>query len=65
MPNFIKPIPEGFHTATPTLVVKNAAQAIDYYKKVFGAEELMRMPSPDGKYPTLKSNRRFKDILVG
>ena len=49
MPNSVKPIPEGFHTATPTLVVKNAAQAIDYYKKVFGAEELMRMPSPDGK----------------
>jgi PhnB protein len=49
MPNSAKPIPEGFHTATPTLVVKNAAQAIDYYKKVFGAEELMRMPSPDGK----------------
>ena len=49
MPNSVKPIPEGFHTATPTLVVKDAAQAIDYYKKVFGAEELMRMPSPDGK----------------
>jgi len=44
-----KPVPEGFHTATPTLVVRNAAQAIDFYKKVFGAEEIMRMPSPDGK----------------
>ena len=49
MTNSVKPIPEGFHTATPTLVVRNAAQAIDFYKKVFGAEELMRMPSPDGK----------------
>jgi PhnB protein len=45
----VKPVPEGFHTATPTLVVRNAAQAIDFYKKVFGAEEIMRMPSPDGK----------------
>jgi PhnB protein len=49
MPNSVKPIPEGFHTATPTLVVRNAAQAIDFYKKVFGAEEIMRMPSPDSK----------------
>jgi hypothetical protein len=49
MTNSVKPVPEGFHTATPTLVVRNAAQAIDFYKKVFGAEEIMRMPSPDGK----------------
>jgi PhnB protein len=49
MTTSVKPKPEGFHTATPTLVVRNAAQAIDFYKKVFGAEELMRMPSPDGK----------------
>jgi len=45
----VRPVPEGFHTATPTLVVRDAAQAIEYYKKVFGAEEVMRMPSPDGK----------------
>jgi PhnB protein len=49
MPASVKPIPEGFHTATPTLVVRNAAQAIEFYKKVFGAKEIMRMPSPDGK----------------
>ncbi len=45
----VKPVPEGFHTATPTLIVRNAAQAIEFYKNVFGAEERMRMPSPDGK----------------
>lgn len=45
----VKPVPEGFHTATPTLVVRDAARAIEFYKKVFGAEERMRMPSPDGK----------------
>ncbi len=44
-----KPIPPGFHTITPTLTVRNAAQAIEFYKKALGAEELMRMPSPDGK----------------
>ena len=45
----VKPVPEGFHTATPTLIVRNAADAIEFYKKVFGAEERMRMPGPDGK----------------
>ncbi len=42
-------IPEGFHSVTPSLTVKNAAAAIDFYKKAFGAEELMRLNSPDGK----------------
>jgi PhnB protein len=42
-------IPQGFHTVTPSLVVRNAAQAIDFYKKALGAEELMRMASPGGK----------------
>jgi PhnB protein len=44
-----KPIPEGFHTVTPALVVRDAAKAIDFYKKALGAQELVRMPSPDGK----------------
>ncbi|MGH9512203.1 MAG: VOC family protein [Terriglobales bacterium] len=43
------PIPEGFHTVTPSLVVRNAAAAIDFYKKALGAEETVRMPGPDGK----------------
>ena len=42
-------IPKDYNSVTPYLVVRDAAQAIDYYKKVFGAEEIMRMPSPDGK----------------
>ena len=41
-----KAIPEGYHTVTPYLSVKNAAQAIEFYKKAFGAKELMRMPMP-------------------
>ena len=42
-------IPEGYHTVTPQLILDNAAQAIDWYKKALGAEEISRMPSPDGK----------------
>lgn len=49
MPTSVNPIPEGFHTIQPSLIVRNAAQAIDFYKKALGAEELVRMPSPDGK----------------
>jgi PhnB protein len=49
MPTSAKPIPEGFHTVTPSLVVQGAAKAIDFYKKALGAEELVRMPGPDGK----------------
>jgi PhnB protein len=44
-----KPIPEGYHTATPYLIVSDAASAIDFYKKAFGATELMRMTQPDGR----------------
>jgi PhnB protein len=44
-----KPVPEGYHTITPSLVIRGAAEAIEFYKKALGAEELMRMPSPDGK----------------
>jgi PhnB protein len=45
----VKAIPEGHHTITPYLVVKNAAQAIEFYKKAFGAEESFSMNGPDGK----------------
>lgn len=43
-----KPIPDGYHTATPYLVIKGAAQAIDFYTKAFGAHELFRLGGPDG-----------------
>src|SRR5262249_53978010 len=42
-----KPIPDGFHTVTASLTVKDAAKAIDFYKKALDAEEIMRMPGPD------------------
>ena len=44
----VSPIPEGFNSVTPYLVIKGAAQAIEYYKKVFGATEVFRMDGPDG-----------------
>ncbi|MGH8496641.1 MAG: VOC family protein [Gammaproteobacteria bacterium] len=45
----VKHQPEGYHTATPYLIVKDAARAIDFYKKAFGATELFRMDAPGGK----------------
>ncbi len=48
MANKVKSIPEGYHTVTPMLTVKNAAAVIDFYKKAFGAEERYRMQAPDG-----------------
>lgn len=44
-----QPIPQGYHTVTPYITVRNAAQAIDFYKKALGAEERSRMVGPDGK----------------
>lgn len=45
----VKPIPEGMHTLTPHLVCAGAAEAIEFYKKAFGAEPLGSLPAPDGK----------------
>lgn len=45
----IKAIPDGYHTATPYLVITNAGKAIEFYKEAFGAMERMRLASPDGK----------------
>jgi len=44
-----KPIPEGYHTLIPYLAVDNATEAIEFYKKAFGAKERVRMPGPNGK----------------
>jgi len=45
----VKPIPEGNHTVTPALVVKNGKKAIEFYKTAFGAKELGIMLGPDGQ----------------
>jgi PhnB protein len=45
----VQPIPAGYSAVTPYLSVRGAAQAIEFYKKAFGAKEIMRMPGPEGK----------------
>jgi PhnB protein len=45
----VKPVPEGYHTVTPYLIVKGGARAIDFYKTAFGAVEKFRLAAPDGK----------------
>jgi len=54
----VKPIPEGYHSATPHLIIKDAARAIEFYVKAFGATELMRMADPSGKI-------RHAEIKIG
>jgi len=49
MPNKAKPIPEGYHTVTPYLIVDGGVAALDFYKKAFGAKEVFRFPMPNGK----------------
>jgi PhnB protein len=45
----VKPVPDGYHTVTPYLIINGAAQAIEFYKRAFGATELVRMPEPNGR----------------
>ena len=45
----VQPIPAGYSAITPYLSVRGATQAIEFYKKAFGAKEIMRMPGPEGK----------------
>jgi PhnB protein len=49
MSNAVRPIPEGYHAITPQLTCRDAARAIDYYKSVLGAKEIMRMSGPGGQ----------------
>src|SRR5262245_34777568 len=48
-PMAVKPIPDGYHTVTPYLIVSGAVKALDFYARAFGAEECVRMPGPEGK----------------
>jgi PhnB protein len=45
----VRPIPEGYHSITPALTCRDAGRAIDFYKKAFGATEIVHMSAPDGK----------------
>ena len=57
-----KPIPEGYHTVTPSLTVRDAARAIEFYKRAFGAVEKGVMKGPDGK--VMHAELRIGDSLV-
>ena len=57
-----KAIPEGFHTVTPHLIMENAAEAIDWYKKALGAEEKGRSVGPDGKI--MHAELRIGDSII-
>jgi PhnB protein len=49
MPEKVKPIPDGYHSVTPYIIVDGGARAIEFYKQAFGATELFRMEGPDGR----------------
>ena len=57
-----RPIPEGMHSLTPHLICNGAADAIEFYKKAFGAVELVRLPGPQGKL--MHAAVRIGEILV-
>lgn len=54
----VRKVPEGFHTVTPYVTIRNAADAIEFYKEAFGARETFRWADPDGSI-------RHAEILVG
>jgi len=58
----VKPIPEGMHTVTPHLVCAGAAEAIEFYKRAFNAEERSRLPGPNGKL--MHASIRIGDSIV-
>jgi PhnB protein len=49
MPTAVKPVPDGYHTATPYIICRGAAKAIEFYKQAFGATETMRLAGPGGR----------------
>jgi PhnB protein len=57
-----KPIPDGYHTVTPYLFVRSAASAMDFYKSVFGASEIVRMAGSNGKI--MHAELRIGDSIV-
>ncbi len=58
----IRPVPSGFRTVTPYLVISGAAKAIEFYKKAFNAKELGRNPLPDGRI--LNARIKIGDSIV-
>ncbi len=65
MPTQTKPIPEGYHTATPYLTLNDASRAIDFYKRAFGAQVVARMDGPDGKVAHAEIRIGDSMIMIG
>ncbi len=63
MKNKVKPIPEGYHSVTPGITLKDSLKAIKFYKKAFGAKELEIFPAPDGK-GTMHAVIRIGDSII-
>ncbi|WP_330253810.1 VOC family protein [Nocardia sp. NBC_00565] len=61
----VKPIPEGYPVVSPGLAIDGAAAAIDFYKRIFGASERMRMPGPDGKIAHCELTFGNSLVMVG
>lgn len=62
MPTNVKPVPDGYHTVTCHIVLDDCAKAIDFYRKAFGAQEVLRMPGPGGKI--VHAEIRIGDSIV-
>jgi PhnB protein len=61
----VQPIPAGYHTATPYLIVNDPVAAIDFYKRAFGATELLRLLFPDGKIAHAEIKIGDSPIMLG
>jgi PhnB protein len=61
----VKPVPEGFRTVTPHLMVQDVAQAIDFYQRAFGAKEIVRMNGPQGKVTHAQLTIGDSNIFLG
>jgi PhnB protein len=65
MSDQVKPIPEGYRTVTPYLIIRDAAKAIEFYQQAFGAVELFRMPTPDGKVAHAEIKIGTSPLMIG
>ena len=61
----VKPIPEGYHSVTPYMGIDNAAEAIEFYQKAFGATQVMRLDMPDGKVGHAELRIGDSPIMLG
>jgi PhnB protein len=61
----VKPVPDGYHTVTPYLVIRGAAAALEFYAKAFGAREMFRLPCPDGSVAHAEIRIGDSVVMVG